>query len=113
MVTDRSTSGVSVSMSLAELFPGFGSVAAGGAATVAVLETDPEAEASTSAVTVNVAVPPAIRLTMLLMLPTPAAGQLPPTAAQLHTAFDRLAANASTTEAPTTSDGPLLVTTIV
>ena len=88
-------------------------MAAGGAVTVAVLETEPVADAATLAVTVKVAVPPAIRLTVVLMLPTPAAGQLPPTATQLHVAFDKLAANASTTEAPTTSDGPLLATTIV
>ena len=113
LVTDRSTSGDRASTSVAELLAGLRSVDAGGAATVAVFDSVPVDDARTSAVMVKVALPPAVRSTVVLMLPAPPTGQLPPTATQLHTAFDRFAARASTTDAPITSEGPLLETTTV
>ena len=113
MVTDRSTCGDNVSTSVAELLPTLVSVVAGGAATVAVFDKAPMAAAATSAVTVKVAVPPTARLTVVLMSPAPPAAQVPLTATQLQTAFDKVAANVSTTEAPTTFDGPLLLTTMM
>ena len=44
-VIDRSADAPNVSVSVAELFPGFGSVTPPGAATVAVFTNDPDAEA--------------------------------------------------------------------
>lgn len=57
LVMDKSETGVKVSVSLAELFAVFGSVAEGGAVTFAVLVSVPVAVLATVALTMNVAVP--------------------------------------------------------
>ena len=115
LVIDRSASRTSVSVSVAELLPGVGSVNPPGGATVAVLASVPEADAEIVAVSVNVAVPPAARLTVALMLPEPPAGQLEPVpaATHVHVAPPNTTGNVSVTVAPVTNDGPALVATIV
>src|SRR5690348_15901395 len=67
-----------VSLSVAELFAGFGSVTPPGAATVAVLASVPLADALRVAGTVKVTEPSAGRFTDALMLPLPDAGHTPP-----------------------------------
>ena len=58
-------------MSVAVLLPGVGSVVPAGGVTLAVLLRLPVAEAEMFAVTVNVAVAPFARLTVVLMSPVP------------------------------------------
>jgi hypothetical protein len=78
------------------------------------LDSVPVAEEATVPLTVNVAVPPERRLTEAAMLPEPEAGQDEPTeAAHDQVAPVKAAGKVSATDAPVTSDGPLLVTTIV
>src|SRR5436305_262741 len=85
-----------------------------GALTVAVFASEPVAEEATVPLTVNVAVPPERRLTVVEMLPVPDAGQGEPAEArQVHAAPVKAAGNVSATEAPVTSEGPLFVTVIV
>jgi len=114
-VMDRSPVGVSVSVSVAELFAEFGSVTDAGAATVAVFASVPVAVAAIVPVTVNVAVPPGARVTVALTLPLPdAAGQVDPAdAEQVHVTAVMVAGTVSATVAPVAVDGPLLVATIV
>ena len=70
-------------MSVAELLPGFGSVI--DEDTVAVFEIVPVAEAAIEQVTVYVTLPPTGRFAESLMLPEPAAVQVPPpTPAHVH-----------------------------
>ena len=65
------------------MFPGFGSVADDGGVTVAVFVSVPVAELDTLPVTVNVALPPLSRSTVVLMLPEPfAVAQLDPAVAE-------------------------------
>ena len=59
-----------VSVSVAELLPGFGSVTPPGGVIVAVLLSVPVAAGEIVAVTVKVTLPPFGRLTVLLMLPS-------------------------------------------
>ncbi len=116
LVTERSARGVRVSVSVAELLAPVGSLPPTGAATVAVLTSEPVAMAETVADTVNVAVPPIARFTLALMLPLPeGAGQLEPAeAAHVHVTPVSAAGNASVTVAPVTTDGPaMFVATIV
>ena len=111
---DRSAVGVIVSVSVAELLPGFGSVTPAGAATVAVLTSVPVAEADNVAVSVKVAVAPTGRLTAALMFPEPDAGHVPPPApTHVHVAPVSAAGNVSATVAPVTALGPLFDATIV
>src|SRR3954469_17462350 len=77
---ERSALAASVSLSVAELLPGVGSVTPAGADTVAVLLSVPVAAAETAQLAVYVTLPPAGRLTLLLMLPAPEAVQVPPPA---------------------------------
>jgi hypothetical protein len=79
-VIERSADAVSVSVSVAELLPGTGSVTPPAAATVAVFDSEPVELAEIVPVAVNVTEPPAGRLTVWLMLPEPAPGQVPPPA---------------------------------
>lgn len=72
-VIDKSEVGVSVSVSLAELLPVFGSDADAGAVTVAVLVSVPVAVLATVVLTVKVAVPDASKLTVVLILTDPLA----------------------------------------
>src|SRR3954465_1175718 len=76
----RSALRPSVSLSVAELLPGVGSVTPAGAVTVAVFESVPVAAAETEQLAVNVTLPPLGRLTLPLMLPEPDAVQVPPPA---------------------------------
>ena len=99
-MTTGGVGGVSVSVSVAELLPGFGSLTPAGAVTVAVFDRLPVAPAAIAALTVYVTVPPAGRLTVSLILPDPAAVQVPPPApTQVHVAV-RAAGNVSATVAP-------------
>src|SRR5713101_5581264 len=78
LVICRSATGAGVSVSVAELLPGVGSVVPAGDVTVAVLTRLPVAAESILAMTVKVAVPPTPRLTTLLMLSLPLAGPVDP-----------------------------------
>lgn len=106
---------MTVSVSLAELLFDAGSVEPDGVAIDAVLVRVPRASAATVAFTVKVAFPPLAKLTAELMLPVPdAAPQLDPLEAkQVQVALVSFAGNASTTVAPVTALGPLLITLIV
>ena len=110
----RSATGFSVSVSVAELLPGTGSVTPGGTDAVAVLASTPRAEATTVASTVNVAVPPATRSTRVLTLPEPLGEHADPAVAvHVHVAPVSSTGNESVTATPATSDGPRFVTTTV
>ena len=114
LVIDRSPVGVSVSVSVAELLPGVGSVTGAGAAMVAVLARLPVALLEIVAVSVKVAVPPGASVTLALMLPLPDAGQVEPTDAEhVHVAPDNTAGSVSVTVAAVAVDGPALEATIV
>src|SRR5258708_3739874 len=108
-------SGVMVSVSVALLLPGVGSVTPAGALTVAVFATLPVAPAPMLATTVYVIVLPTAMLTVSLILPPPLA--VKPDALPLATAVQVSLATAggkgSVTVAPVTLLGPLLVTTMV
>lgn len=115
LMMDKSEVGVSVSVSLAELFEVLLSVEPAGAATVAVFVTVPVAVLATVVLTVNVAVPLASRFTVVLMLTDPlGVVQLDPAeAVQVQEPITRLDGMMSMTSAPTTALGPELLTTIV
>ena len=91
LVIDRSACGMIVSVSVALLSAGFGSVVPIGAVTVAVLASEPVAVAASVAVTVMVALPPDGRLTVALTLPVPvaAAAGAPPGRARPRRAGER------------------------
>ena len=111
---DSSTVGDSVSVSVAVLFAGVGSVTLPGAVMVAVLTRLPVALAEIVPVTVNVAEPPTGRSTDALMLPLPLAGQVaPPPAVHVHVAPVSAAGMVSATVAAVTAEGPVLLATIV
>ena len=97
------------------LLPDAGSVEPDGLVTVAVLVSVPSASAATVAVTVKVALPPFAKLTVVLMLPVPDdAPQLELLEAKhVQVALVSLAGKVSTTAAPETALGPLLVIPIV
>src|SRR5229473_3294657 len=113
LVMLRSACGVSVSVSVAVLLPGVGSVVPAGAVTLAVLLRLPVAEAEMLAVTVNVAVPPFARLTVVLMLPVPLVAPQLAAGAHVQLALLMPAGSASVTVAPVTALGPALLTTMV
>jgi hypothetical protein len=114
LVIDRSPVGVSVSVSVAELLPGVGSVTEAGTATDAVFAKLPVAVVEMVEVSVNVAVPPGARVTEALMLPLPDAGHVEPAeAAQVQFVPDKMAGTVSVTVAAVTVDGPALEATIV
>ena len=107
-VIERSAVGVSVSVSVALLLPGVGSVMPPGTATVAVFDSVPVAVAEIVQLALNVAVPPTARSTALVeMFPDPDAGQLLPTlAAQVQVQALRDTGKVSLTDAPVTGLGP-------
>src|SRR5258706_533398 len=107
--------GVMVSVSVALLLPGVGSVTPAGALTVAVFATLPVAPAPMLAMTVYVIVLPTGRLTVSLILPLPLAVKpdAPPLATAVNVSLVTAAGRTSPTLAPVTLLGPLLVTTIV
>ena len=86
-----------------------------GTVTVAVLTRLPVAPADTVPVSVNVAVPPLRRSTVVPMLPLPegAPHALPADATHVHAGVVIAAGTASVTVAPITALGPLLLATIV
>src|SRR5437773_177024 len=112
-VIERSAPGIKVSVSVAELLVGFGSVTPSGAATVAVLTRVPVADVLTVPVRVYVTVPPTGRFTVSLMLPDPFAMQLPPPAPTLPPLPPSAAAGTvSVTVAPFAALGPAFDATI-
>jgi len=102
--------GVSVSVSVALLFPGTGSFRPPSVATVAVFTSVPVAEIAIRHVAVYVAVAPTGRLAVSLMSPDPVAAQVPPPApAQVHRAPGQAEGNVSTTLTLGASEGPALL----
>src|SRR4029077_1068939 len=96
----RSALAPSVSLSVAELLPGVGSVTPAGAVTVAVLLSVPVAAAEMGQLAGEGSLPPLGRLTVLLMLPEPEAVQVPPPApTQVHVQVSE-AGKVSATVAP-------------
>src|SRR5262249_12166633 len=115
LVIDRSACGVRLSLSVAELLPGVGSVTPPGAATLATLTSEPVAGSEACGAAEKGIVPPTARLAVVLMLPVPlVAATLEPAAATAgRVSVVSAAGSASEIVAPVTLDGPLLVTTIV
>jgi hypothetical protein len=113
-VIERSACGANVSVSVAELLAGVGSVTPPGTVTVAVLTRLPVAAALTVPVKVYVTLPPTGRFTVALMLPDPLAVQLaPPALTQVQVGLGIAAGTVSTTVAPVTALGPAFDATIV
>ena len=112
-VIARSADAAKVSLSVAELLPGVGSVTPAGAVTVAVLLSVPVAPALIVQLAVKVTLPPLGRLTVSLMLPDPEAVQVPPPApAHVHVHV-RDAGNVSATVLPVALLGPAFDAVIV
>src|SRR5262245_4553326 len=113
----RSAWGVSVSLSLALLLPGLGSVTPAGAVTVAVLARVPVAEGAIRTVKVKVTVALTGRSTVVARAPAPLAGPatLPPPllSVAVQVAAVTPAGRGSDTLAPVTALGPALRTTMV
>jgi hypothetical protein len=103
-----------VSVSVAELFAGVGSVAPPGSAIEAVLASDPVALDEIVPVTVNVAVPLESRVTDALIEPEPEAGHdEPDDAAHVQVTPLSDAGIVSVTVAAVIVDGPAFEATIV
>ena len=113
LAIDKSARGISASVSVAELLPGTGSEIPTGTPTDAVLTSRPRAAGSTIALIVYVTVAPTGKLTVSAIDPDPAATPHtpPPAPLHVHVAPIKDAGIASDTDAPTTADGPLFVTT--
>src|SRR5712675_2465934 len=111
----RSTeTALSVSESVAELFAGVLSVTPAGAVTVAVLLSVPVARPEIVQVEVYVTLPPAGRLTVLLMLPANVpAVQVPPPAPTQVVLQVSVAGKVSATVAPVAALGPALLAVMV
>src|SRR6476469_2627038 len=107
---DRSARGVRLSVSMAVLLPGVGSVTPAGGLTVAVLARLPVAEGSIWTVKVKVTVALTGRLTVVARAPVPLAGPLtvppPLLAANAQVAAMTPAGSESDTVAPVTALGP-------
>src|SRR5262245_37756959 len=109
----RSASGVRASVSVAESLPATGSATPAGAATVAVLDKLPMAEAAIVPVSAYVSTPPGARSTECRMLPEPLAGQLEPALAEhVQVTPERIPGTLSVTLAAGAVLGPALVTLI-
>jgi hypothetical protein len=114
LVITRSAVGTSVSVSVAELLAGVGSVAPPGRAMLAVFASDPVAVDEIVPVTVNVAVPLDNRVTEALIEPEPEAGHVDPDdAAHVHVTPVSEAGIVSVTVAAVMVEGPALEATIV
>jgi hypothetical protein len=114
LVIERSAVGVIASVSVAELFPGVGSVTPAGAVTVAVFSSVPVAVGDSVAVTVKVATPLAARSTVAAMSPAPDTGQeLPAEARHVQAAPVSPAGKSSVTATPMAALGPALAVTMV
>src|SRR6187401_41416 len=111
----RAAEGASSAEVVAVLLAGTGSVAPTGAATAAVLSSEPSAPDAIRPVRVNVARSPASSVTVVARFPVPeGAAQLDPASAtQVHAGATSATGNTSVTLAPVTGLGPVLVTTIV
>jgi hypothetical protein len=112
-VIERSAERAIVSESVAELFPGTGSVTPPGAVTVAVFVNVPVAAAEMVAETVYVTDPPDGRLTVLFILPEPDAVHVPPPAPTHVQVAVREAGNVSATVEPGALLGPAFEAVIV
>jgi hypothetical protein len=113
-VIAKSPVGESESLSVALLSPPLESLKPTGGVSVAVFETELDAEADTVAFTVNVAEPPEPSETVVAIEPVPfAAPQVPPAAAHVQVAFVSALGRTSLIAIPVATDGPLLVTAIV
>jgi hypothetical protein len=111
---DRSAVGTNVSVSVAVLLAGVGSVVPPGRATLAVFANEPVAVAEIVPVSVNVAVPLASNETDALIEPEPDAVQEDPAdAVHVHVAPEMMPGTVSVTVPPVTTDGPELDATIV
>src|SRR5262245_42546479 len=106
LVIARSACAARVSVSVAELLPGVGSLTAPGVATVAVLDSVPVALAEIVALAVKVTEPPAGRLTVSLMFPAPLAVHDPPPAPTHVQVAVSAAGNVSATVDPGALLGP-------
>src|SRR5262245_5268518 len=115
LVMDRSAAGVRVSVSVALLLPGLGSVVPAGGVTVAVLAIVPGADGLIWATAVKVAVPPGSRVTVVLMGLAPLSwATLDPAEATAVQLTEVMAAGKmSVTGAATAVLGPLLLTMMV
>ena len=109
----RSAVITSVSVSVAELLAGVGSVRPDGAAMVAVFTKEPVAEAEIVATTVYVAVAPTAKLMVSLRDPEPEEPHVAPAvAAQVQVAPVREAGSESATTAPVATEGPRFLATM-
>ena len=114
LVMTRSAVGVNVSLSVAVLLPGTGSVIPAPTDAVAVLVRVPVAPAATVPVMTNVAVPPTGRSTATLMLPLPDAGHVaPPPVEHVQVTPVRLAGTVSVTFEAGAEEGPAFDATTV
>jgi hypothetical protein len=116
LVTARSARSATVSVSVAALLPGLGSVEPPGTATVAVFEIEPEAEGLTVPLTRYVALEPDASVSVsAIELPDPEAVEQEPGPATEHVQLTPLieAGTVSTKAAPVTSLGPLFETVTV
>jgi hypothetical protein len=105
LVTARSACGVSVSVSVNELFVGTGSVTP--PVTVAVFESEPIAAGEMEQLAVYVTLPPVGRLMKSKMFPVPDAVHVPPPApTHVHE-------HVSASEAPGDGSGPVFKAVIV
>ncbi len=110
----RSAVGTNVSVSVAELFAGVGSVAPPGSAMLAVLTREPVAIDEMVPVTVNVAVPLDKSVIEAPIDPEPEAGQVEPDEAEhVHAPPASVAGILSVTVAAVMVDGTTFETTIL
>ena len=112
-VTARSATTATVSVSVALLLPGVGSVTPPGVVTVAVLDNVPVAAAEIVHDAVYVTEPPTGKLAASLMLPEPLAVQMPPPAPTHVHVHVKDAGNVSAIVEPGASLGPALLAVIV
>src|SRR6476469_9103189 len=114
---DRSACGVSVSVSVAVLSAGVGSITPAGGVIVAVLLSVPVAEGSIWTVKVKVTLALTGRLTVVARAPVPLAGPVtvPPPLLSVAVQVTAVtpAGRGSATLAPLTALGPALLTTMV
>jgi hypothetical protein len=112
-VMARFACGVSVSVSVAVLLAGVGSVTVADAATVAVFTSEPVADGEMLQLAVYVILPVFGKLTVSLILPEPDAVQVPPFApTQVHVQVNA-AGNASETFEPGAALGPELFDAVI
>jgi hypothetical protein len=113
LVMPRFACGESVSVSVALLLPGVGSVTLADVATVAMLVSEPVAAAEMLQLAVYVTFPVFGKLTASLMLPEPDAVQVPPFApTHVHVQVSD-AGNVSVTFDPGAALGPLLFVAVI